>query len=328
MKAGSIFPKTLSIKGKKIIDLRYGENPHQEAALYVTDTNSPLASLKLLAGRGSSLVNLTDLNAGIEAVKIFKEPAAVVIKHNSPCGIALGNTISQALERAIDSDSESAFGGIVVLNKKLDLKTAKVIESFKNSNKGNMDLVAAPEADIKAVNLLKEIRKSMGIYTFGKINSKKTKHNIKWLDGGFIIQTADDAADINRKNWTIPTKLKPTKEQIKQMEIGWKFISRIKSNTIVIMDKNLPMTRGIGQGQTSRYRSTKIALDQAKDHCQGAIMISDSFFPFGDSVKLAKKYKISAILQQGDSVNDKSSIEEADKAGIPMVFTHKRAFWH
>lgn len=168
----------------------------------------------------------------------------------------------------------------------------------------------------------------MAIYTFGKLSLNKTKENIKWVEGGFIVQNANDATDINRKNWTIPTQAKPNKEQLKQMEIGWKFISRVKSNTIIIMDKKLPMTRGIGSGQTSRFRSTKIALDQAKKYSNGAILVSDSFFPFGDSVKIAKKYKIGAIIQQGDSVNDKASIEEADKTNIPMVMTHKRAFWH
>ncbi len=328
MKAGSKFSKIYSLKGKKIIDLRYGENPHQKASLYIIDPNSPMANLKFHGGRGSSLINLTDVNAGLEVVRMFKEPAAVVIKHNSPCGIALGDTITQALERAIDADSESAFGGIIVINKKLDLKTAQVIASFKDGKKGNIDIVAAPNADPKAIKLLKEVRKSMAIYTFGKLSQNKKKENIKWIEGGFIVQDADDATDINRKNWTIPTQAKPNKDQLKQMEIGWKFISRIKSNTIVIMDKKLPMTRGIGSGQTSRFRSTKIALDQAKKYCSGAILVSDSFFPFGDSVKTAKKYKIGAIIQQGDSVNDKASIDEADKANIPMVMTHKRAFWH
>ncbi|MCL4416771.1 MAG: hypothetical protein M1365_08765 [Actinobacteria bacterium] len=325
--AGNLFPKTISIKGKKAFDLRYGENPHQKAALYITDSYSPFTNLKLLAGRESSLVNITDINAGLEVVKIFKEAAAVVIKHNTPCGIALGQTPQEALERAIESDSESAFGGIIVLNKKLDLKAAKVVENFKKAGKGNMDIVAAPSLDPKAVKLLKEIRKSMAIYTFGPIINK-AKDNFKWIDGGFIIQTADDAGDTNRKNWTIPTRAKPTKEQLKQMEIGWKFVSRVKSNTIIIMDKNLPMTRGIGQGQTSRFRSTKLALESAGKFCKGGIMVSDSFFPFGDAIKEAKRYKIAAIIQQGDSVNDKASIDQADKAGIPMVFTHKRAFWH
>jgi len=328
MKAGNNLPKTYSVKGKKIINLRYGENPHQKASLYITDPDSPMANLKFHGGRGSSLINLTDVNAGLEVVRMFKEPAAVVIKHNSPCGIALGDTVDQALERAIEADSESAFGGIIVINKKLDLKTAKIIASFKDGKKGNIDIVAAPEANQKAIELLKEVRKSMAIYTFGKLSLNKTKENIKWVEGGFIVQNANDATDINRKNWTIPTQAKPNKEQLKQMEIGWKFISRVKSNTIIIMDKKLPMTRGIGSGQTSRFRSTKIALDQAKKYSNGAILVSDSFFPFGDSVKIAKKYKIGAIIQQGDSVNDKASIEEADKTNIPMVMTHKRAFWH
>lgn len=168
----------------------------------------------------------------------------------------------------------------------------------------------------------------MGVYTFGNIPLEADPFNIKWIDGGFIIQESDLGTDKTVKDWKIVTKKKPTKHQLEQMQIGWKYITRIKSNTVIILDKSLPMTRGIGSGQTSRIRSTKIALEQAGNHTKGGILISDSFFPFSDSIELAVKHGITAVIQQGGSINDKKSIDAADKAGIPMVFTERRAFWH
>ncbi len=323
-----LFPEELTLPLRKIQDLRYGENPHQKAAFYLEPkTNSPLKSLNKIAGRDLSLVNLTDINAGIESVRLFKEPCAVVIKHNSPCGIAIGNTISQALGRAIEADPESAFGGIIVVNKKVDEKTVKKVSDFKNERKSNIDIFAAPEFDQKAVDLLIKTRKSLGVYSFAKLLPvKKSEKNLKFVLGGAIIQTLDYIND--QKEWKIVTKKKPSKQQLVQMKIAWKFISRIKSNTIIIMDKELPMTRGIGSGQTSRIKSTEIALLQARHYTQGAVLASDSFFPFSDSVNLAVKHGISAIVQQGGSIKDQAIIDAANSAGIAMVFTNRRAFWH
>jgi phosphoribosylaminoimidazolecarboxamide formyltransferase / IMP cyclohydrolase len=324
------FPSELTLAGRKTIDLRYGENPHQKAAVYMfPNTNSPLKNLQKHWGRELSHVNVTDIYAGLESVRLFKEHAAAVIKHNSPCGIALGKDSQQALERAIQADPESAFGGIIVLNSIMDKKTADIIASFKDEKRGNIDIIAVPQVDADALEFLKSVRKTMGIYTFGQVPQKKSHaEHIKFIDGGFIYQTGDNDIEGGFTDWEVVTKNKPTPEQLKQMQIGWKFISRIKSNAIVIMDRDLPMTRGIGCGQTSRVRSTKIALEQADTHNKGGILISDSFFPFDDSVKLAASKGIAAVLQQGGSINDKASIEAANSAGIPMVFTHRRAFWH
>lgn len=325
-----LFPQELTISGRKALDLRYGENPHQKAAFYLLpNTNSPFKRLQKHWGRELSLVNLTDINAGLESVRLFDKPAAVVIKHNTPCGIALGKNSSEALSRAIAADSESAFGGIIVLNKSMDLKTAKAIGLFKDEKKANIDIIAVPYIDKNALEYLKKVRKSMGVYTFGEIPKKRSHdQNIKWLDGSFIVQTGDNDIDQVFKEWKVVTKKKPTKKQFEQMKVAWKFVTRIRSNSIVVVDKNIPMTRGIGSGQTSRFRSAQIALKQAGKNTQGAILASDSFFPFDDCVKLAGKFEIGAIIQQGGSVNDSASIKAADKAGIPMVFTHQRAFWH
>ncbi|HWY79597.1 MAG TPA: bifunctional phosphoribosylaminoimidazolecarboxamide formyltransferase/IMP cyclohydrolase [Candidatus Sulfotelmatobacter sp.] len=323
------FPKEITIPGRKLLDLRYGENPHQKGAVYTRPNfQTPLQHLTKHWGRDLSLINVTDINAGLESVRVFAQPAAVIIKHNSPCGIALGTNAAEALTRAIASDPESAFGGIVILNKPMDLTAAKIIGSFKDAKRGNMDIIAAPHIKKDALAFLQAVRKSMGIYTFGDIPTLSDQWNMKSLDGGFILQTADIDIDESFKQWQVVTKKKPTKQQLQQMQIGWKFVTKIKSNTILIVDKNLPMTRGIGAGQTSRIRSTKIALEQADKHTQDGILISDSFFPFPDSVALAAKHGIAGIVQQGGSINDEKSIDAANKADIPMIFTGRRAFWH
>jgi phosphoribosylaminoimidazolecarboxamide formyltransferase/IMP cyclohydrolase len=325
----SIFPNEITIPGRKLVDLRYGENPHQKGAVYTRpNVQTPFNRLTKHWGRDLSLINITDINAGLDSVRQFSEPAAVVIKHNNPCGIALGKDAAEALSRAIEGDPESAFGGIVVLNKPMDMAAAKVISGFKDAKRGNMDIIAAPSIKPDALDFLQKVRKSMGIYSFGEIPSAMDEWNLKSIDGGFVLQTADIDIDESFKQWQIVTKKKPSKQQLEQMQIGWKFITKIKSNTILVMDKTIPMTRGIGSGQTSRIRSTRIALDQAGKFNKGGILVSDSFFPFPDSVELAKKNGIAAIVQQGGSINDKLSIEAADLAGIPMVFTGRRAFWH
>jgi phosphoribosylaminoimidazolecarboxamide formyltransferase / IMP cyclohydrolase len=254
-------------------------------------------------------------------------PAAVVIKHNTPCGIALGDNIAIALKRAIEADSTSAFGGIVVTNQTLDLDAAQVLEEFKEGH-GQMDVISAPSIPPKVLEKLISLRKNAGIYTFGKIPKKRSKrYQTKPIYGGFILQEWDDEKT-KIEDWVFATQIKPTRKQLELMRFGWDAVRRMKSNTIVIVDKDIPMTRGIGTGQTSRIAAVQIALKQAGKNTIGSILISDSFFPFGDSVKLARDLGVGAILQQGGSKNDKDSIKVANETGIPMVFTGRRAFWH
>lgn len=322
------FPQEIALPGRKKIDLRYGENPHQKGVVYFEpNTNSPLRNLQKLTGRELSYVNFTDIAAGLESVRIFENPAAVVIKHNSPSGIALGDSPSEALKRAVAADPESAFGGVIVLNKPLDIKTAKTFASFKEAQGILIDIVAAPQITNEAKDFIKTVRKTTGIYTFGNIPKRRSNPtHLRFFDGGFVAQEWDDKT--NFAKWKVVTRKKPTAKARKQMELAWKFIGRIRSNSIIVVDKNLPMTRGIGSGQTSRVRAARIALEQAGKYTKGAILASDSFFPFDDCVKLAAESGIGAIVQQGGSVNDKASIEAANKAGILMIFTSERKFWH
>lgn len=191
-----------------------------------------------------------------------------------------------------------------------------------------MDIVTAPVIKPSAAKILEEVRKSTGVYSFGKIKHAQDPMNIKFIEGGFILQTSDKDIEKGIKDWEVVSKVKPTKKQWEQMIIAWKFISRIKSNAVIVVDKDLPMTRGIGSGQTSRVRSTKIGLEQAGEYCQGAVLASDSFFPFDDSVRLAAKSGIAVVVEQGDSVRDQDSVDAADELGLVLVFTHRRAFWH
>lgn len=324
------FPAEITLPGRQTIQLRYGENPHQEASwvYFEPNSNSPLTKLARLSGRELSYVNFTDIAAGLESVRLFAEPAAVVIKHNSPCGLALGKTSQEALVRAVAADSESAFGGVIVLNQSIDRETADAFVDFKKA--GILaDIVAAPSMTEEAAKYIGDVRKSTGIYTFGEIPQERSNRtHLRFFDGGFIRQDWDDNPEAGFSAWKVATSIAPTKKQLTQMEIGWKFITRIRSNSVIVVDPKLPMTRGIGSGQTSRFRSTKIALEQAGSKAKRAILVSDSFFPFPDSVEKAAEAGIGAIVQQGGSIKDEASIAVANSAGIPMVFTGRRAFWH
>ena len=324
------FPKEVTIPLRKANVLRHGENPHQEGALYLMPkTNSPLGKLKHLWGRELSGTNIGDIYSGIETVRQFKEAAACVIKHLSPCGIAVGKDGEEALDRAIKADPVSAFGGVMVINKKMDEAAAKVIATYKFEKEGNVDIVAVPDITEDALELLKKVRKSMGVYTFGEIpNERSEKWDIKYFAGAVLLQDFDDNVEMSFKDWKVVTKNKPTEKQIDLMRFGFKAVKSVKSNSVLVVDKDILMTRGIGSGQTSRIGATRIALEQAGDYAKEGILISDSFFPFDDCVRLAGGYGIGAILEQGGSVNDKASIEAADQLGIPMVFTGRRAFRH
>lgn len=324
------FPEQLTIPLRKTNILRYGENPHQQGALYLMpNTNSPLSKLKYLWGRELSGTNIGDIYAGIETVRQFKETAAVVIKHLSPCGIATGKEGWEALDRAIKADPVSAFGGVIVMNKTMDKNGAEIVATFKTERQGNIDIVAVPSLTADALEFLKKVRKSMGVYTFGEIpKDRLEKWDMKYFAGAMLLQGFDDDLEESFKNWKVVTNKKPASKQFEQMKFGFKAVKAVRSNAVLVIDKDIPMTRGIGSGQTSRIGATKIALEQAKDFAKGGILVSDSFFPFDDSVKLAAKYGIGAILEQGGSLNDQASIDAANKAGIPMVFSGRRAFRH
>lgn len=323
------FPEEISLPGRFVRELRYGENPHLNGAVYLEpNTNSPLARLAHHGGKELGYVNLFDIAAGIETLRKFKQAAATIIKHNTTSGTALGSVVAEAIERAVEADGESAFGGILVTNRPLDINDVKILSEFSKGRGILMDIVACPWITPDAVKYILELRKDQtGIYSFGEIpQTRSNRRHVKFFEGGFALQDWDD--DLGFDSWKTVTEKEPTPDQIKLGQFGWTVIRRIRSNSVIVIDGELPMTRGIGSGQTSRVLSTRIALERAGEHTKRGILVSDSFFPFGDSVKLASQYGIAAIIQQGGSKRDEASIKEANKAGIAMVFTGRRAFWH
>lgn len=325
------FPEEKPIPSIKALNCRYGDNPDQRAALFfIRGQDSILKNLKRQAGREPSATNITDIAAGIESVKLFsgESPCVAVIKHNSGCGLALGKNVAEALARALESDPVSAFGGVVVLNSPMTMEAAKVIEQFRLMGRGNMDIIAAPEIDRDTSDFLNRLRKSTGIYTFGEVPKRSKNDKVfKFFAGGFIVQDVNDPED-SFVNWQVLTGGQPTEKELFLMRVGWKFISRIKSNTVIVIDSRLPMTRGIGSGQTSRVSATELALKQAGKLAQGAYLVSDGFFPKTDSVELAAESGIKWIVQPGGSISDQDVILAAQDRGIKMIFTGQRLFWH
>jgi len=326
-----LFPQELTLAYRKVQGLRYGENPHQRGAFYEepqpTFASLPGGTQRL--GQELSLCNIYDMSAALETVRDFMDrPAAVVIKHATPSGFAFGKTLAEALEKAIHADATSAFGGIIGLNHFMDVETAQVVASFREVESSNIDAIVAPGVDEEAVDILRKTRRRMVLYSVPELQPlPATSMNIKQVPGGLLYQQAN-ITPIDRTSWKVATKKSPTPEQLKGMEEAWLLMRHIRSNTILVWDEAKGVTLGIGSGQVSRVGSAHLALEQAGERAKGAILASDSFFPFQDSVELAAQYGIAAIVQQGGSINDQASIDSADAAGITMVLTGERAFWH
>lgn len=319
------FPDVLHLVFEKAQGLRYGENPHQEAAFYA-DSVKPrhgFAAMKQLHGKELSFNNLLDLNAALQIIKDFDSPCACVVKHNSPCGVASSDNLHTAYRDAFRCDSPSAFGGIVGLNRRVDSKTAGEIYAS-----GFLECVIAPGYDAGALKFLKN-RKNLRLIEF-KDMSKKTKDgvyscDVKKIEGGMLIQE-QGRLDITPDDLRVVTKKKPSESQIKSLLFAWRAAKHVKSNAIVIAKGE--RTLGIGGGQPSRVDSVKIAINKAGKGVKGACLASDGFFPKPDSVQQAAKAGIAAIIQPGGSVKDEEVIKAADKSGIAMVLTEVRHFKH
>lgn len=313
-------PQEVNLRFKKIQDLRYGENPHQAAALYShCQEIAGLAKMKQLHGKELSFNNILDLNAAISVVKDFESPSAVIIKHNNPTGVAEADTLGQAYKQAWQCDKISAFGGIIGFNKKVDLATAKII-----SASGFMECIIAPGYDAGALKLLSK-KKNLRIVQV-KLNALgKAAFDLKHIDGGLLLQEKDKRI-IDSYDLEVVTKRKPTPSQIDSLLFGWNVIRHIRSNAIILVKGK--KTVGIGCGQTSRVESVVLAVKKAGKNAQNALLVSDAFIPKPDNVKIAAKAGIKAIIQAGGSIADADVIKAADKAGIIMVMTGVRHFKH
>ena len=340
-KAEVQFPEKFSIALGKETSLRYGENPHQSAAFYKLPSNkeTSVSTAKLLdGGKEISFNNLLDTNAAFELVKEFSEPAAVVVKHLNPCGCAIDDDICVAYQKAYEGDVTSAFGGIVALNRNVDIKLAEIImESYARFGKVKgaggffAEVIIAPKFDADAVELIRTLKawgSRVRLMETGPIDKNKidsAQFDVRCIIGGLLLQ-GRDLIGWEPDELTYPTKAKPSKQQLEDLRIAWLASKHTKSNTIVLVKDRRVL--GVGAGQMNRIESGLIAFKNAGDESKGAAMASDAFFPFPDNVENAAKAGVACIAQPGGSVKDDEVIAAADKFGIAMVFTGKRHFKH
>lgn len=311
-------PEQLALCFDKALDLRYGENPHQKAAIYANK------EIKQLQGKELSYTNLLDLDAALQIVRAFEKPTAVIIKHTNPCGLACADELSTAFERAFKADEKSAFGGIIGLNRPLDEATAKLISKHFFEAKRLLDCVIAPDYSAQALEILKT-KKNLRLMQWDAAAKPVLAVDVRATSFGLLIQMPDDS-QIKSEDLKVVTQKVPTPEQIKDLLFTWKVAKFVKSNAIVLAKDET--TVGIGAGQMSRVDAVELAIKKAGERAKGSVMASDALFPFRDSVDLAAQAGIEAIIQPGGSVSDKEVIEAANEHGIPMVFTHIRAFRH
>ncbi|MDD3374272.1 MAG: bifunctional phosphoribosylaminoimidazolecarboxamide formyltransferase/IMP cyclohydrolase [Candidatus Omnitrophica bacterium] len=316
----SPLPQELVFRFSKAQDLRYGENPHQSAAFYhQSDDLTGLAKMQQLSGKELSYNNILDLNNAIDVVKDFSSPAATIIKHNNPTGVAEDKDLAKAYLMAHKCDPLSAFGGIVGLNRKVDAKTAELI--FKS---GFMECVVAPGYAVAALKILKK-KKNLRIIELDFKDVQKKDFDFKKVKGGLLVQD-QDALKVGLKDLKVVTKRKPTTAQLESLLFGWNVVKNIKSNAIVLVKGK--KTVGIGCGQTSRVGSVAIAIEKAGKNAKGSLLVSDAFIPKIDNIQIAAKAGIKAIIQTGGSIADQDVIKEADYKNIVMVMTGVRHFKH
>lgn len=312
------FPRTLHAVFDKVQDLRYGENPHQQAAFYREQgyAGPGVAGARQLHGKELSFNNIVDLEAAFAIVNEFAEPAATIIKHTNPCGTATGRTLAEAYGKAYVADPVSAYGGIIGLNREVDEATAaQVGELFAEA-------VIAPGYSEAALALLTR-KKNVRLLAakFGCAGAL----DMKRVAGGLLVQEAD-CRDAARADMRVVSGRVPGEQEWQELLFAWKVVKHVKSNAIVVTAGG--STLGVGAGQMNRVGSAEIALTQAGAKAKGAVLASDAFFPFRDTVDAAARAGITAIIQPGGSVRDEESIQAADEHGIAMVFTGVRHFRH
>ncbi len=318
------FSDYMSIGVKKLCDLRYGENPHQKASSYLLPNYSGNSILRseVLWGKELSFNNVLDANVALEMISEFSEDNfCCIIKHNIPCGAAIGESLVDAYEKALAGDPVSAFGGIVGFSKGVDKEVAeKIVKNF-------YEVVVAPYYSVEALDILKT-KKNLRVIKVGDIQKSRNDLEIKSVLGGFLVQERDEI-EFNISKCKVVTDREPSDREKRDLSFAWRIVKFVKSNAIVIAKDG--MTIGICGGQTSRVEAVRIALSRAKEFgfsSEGAVCASDAFFPFKDSVEILASEKISSIIQPGGSVRDQESIDVANQNNISMIFTGIRHFRH
>ena len=306
----------------RVQTLRYGENPHQKAALYKApeEESYSLLNARQLNGKELSYNNIQDANAALNIVREFDEPFCVGLKHMNPCGAAVGATVEEAWTKAYEADKVSIYGGIVAMNRPLTLEVAKAMKPIF------LEIVMAPAFEEDALELLKT-KKNLRVLEVKMDGSKEAQRQYVGINGGLLVQDADTVTKDVTPEMTVTVK-KPTEQELKDMNFAWRIVKHVKSNAIVIVKGG--MTLGVGAGQMNRVGSADIALEQAlaSGNTEGLVLGSDGFLPFGDTVELVADKGVTAIVQPGGSIRDQESIDKANEKGLTMLFTGMRHFKH
>jgi len=317
------FEEDLRIQAKRKMTLRYGENPHQEAALYLDPASDrpSVARAEQLQGKELSFNNIADADAAFECVAEFDKPAVVIVKHMNPCGVAMGSDLCDAYKKARACDPVSAFGGIVAVNHSLDATLAEELTKIF------LEVIVAPKIEGDALAILEKKPNVRLLVTGGMPDPSAREMTVRSVAGGFLVQSRDNA--VLSDNLTVVSKHEPTAEELDDMTFAFTVCKHVKSNAIVYARDGA--TLGVGAGQMSRIYSGKIAAIKAADanlSLKGAVLASDAFMPFPDVVEEAHKHGIVAIIQPGGSKNDQASVDAADSHDMSMVFTGIRHFRH
>lgn len=316
--AGSSRPLPDRLSGlKKIADLRYGENPHQKAAIYQTSTTGGIANAAVLAGKEMSFNNYVDAEAAWQLVCDFDQTACAIIKHTNPAGVGLGQTAAEAYKKALATDPVSAFGGIVAFNCTVDAAAAEEVTKIFT------EVVIAPGYDATALEILRA-KKNLRVIQMSDMEQPPGAE-LKQIGGGMLVQTRDDYK-LNPAELNVVTTRKPTDDEMRALEFAWIVCKHTKSNAIVYARAD--QTVGVGAGQMSRVDSVKIGTMRAQLPVAGSVLASDAFFPFRDGIDEAAKHGITAVIQPGGSVRDEEVIAAANEHGLAMVFTGIRHFKH
>ncbi|MER2497679.1 bifunctional phosphoribosylaminoimidazolecarboxamide formyltransferase/IMP cyclohydrolase [Vibrio neptunius] len=320
----SKFPRTFNQQFEKKQDMRYGENSHQAAAFYVeaNPEEASVSTARQIQGKALSYNNIADTDAALECVKEFDEPACVIVKHANPCGVALGEDILEAYNRAYQTDPTSAFGGIIAFNRELDAVTASAIVERQF-----VEVIIAPSVSAEAIKIV-AAKKNVRLLECGEWTTKTTGFDVKRVNGGLLVQDRDQGM-VTLDDLKVVSKRQPTDEELKDALFCWKVAKYVKSNAIVYSKGD--MTIGVGAGQMSRVYSAKIAGIKAADEgleVAGSVMASDAFFPFRDGIDAAAEAGIKCVIQPGGSMRDDEVIAAADEHGMAMIFTGMRHFRH
>jgi phosphoribosylaminoimidazolecarboxamide formyltransferase / IMP cyclohydrolase len=320
----SSLPPTLTLKLNKSQDLRYGENPHQKAALYAERQpgEASVAFAKQLHGKELSYINLLDADAALAAVKDLATPAACVVKHATPCGYATASDLSAAFRKAYDGDPLAAFGGIVALNQPVDVPTAQTITGIDKL----LEVIVAPAFAEEALELLRSRWKNVRLLAVGPLGSPDpAEFHLHKIVGGYLVQERD-LAGVDEAAWQVVSKRQPTEQERQDLRLAWLAAKHLKSNAIALAKDQMMV--GGGAGQQDRVNAARIAIAKAGDRARGAVAGSDAFFPFPDGPKLLLEAGITAIIHPGGSVRDAETLQVVDAAGAAMILTGQRHFKH